>query len=51
MESIELEPIRDLLVKAYDTAMGEGCTPETQQRIENFEQKHNVKLPSATLVN
>ncbi|MGE6575852.1 SMI1/KNR4 family protein [Paenibacillus xylanexedens] len=47
MESIELEPIRDLLVKAYDTTMGDGCTPETQQSIEDFEQKYNVKLPTA----
>ena len=47
MESIELKPIRDLLVKAYNTTMGEGCTPETQRSIEDFEQKHNVKLPTA----
>lgn len=47
MTSIELEPIRDLLVKAYDTTMGEGCTPERQESIEDFEQKHNVRLPGA----
>lgn len=47
MKSMELEPIRDLLVKAYNTTMGEGCTPETQQGIENFEQKYNVQLPAA----
>ncbi|KAA8747685.1 SMI1/KNR4 family protein [Paenibacillus sp. UASWS1643] len=47
MKSMELEPIRDLLVKAYDTTMGEGCTPETQQSIEDFEQKYNVQLPAA----
>ncbi|MBD8838380.1 SMI1/KNR4 family protein [Paenibacillus sp. CFBP 13594] len=47
MKSMELEPIRDLLVKAYDTTMGEGCTPETQQSIEDIEQKYNVKLPAA----
>ncbi len=47
VKSMELEPIRNLLVKAYDTTMGEGCTPETQQGIEEFEQKHNVKLPAA----
>ncbi|SEK81798.1 SMI1/KNR4 family protein [Paenibacillus sp. OK003] len=46
MESIGLEPIRDLLVEAYHTTMGEGCTPERQQSIEHFEQKHNVKLPA-----
>ncbi|MCP1182303.1 SMI1/KNR4 family protein [Paenibacillus sp. 1781tsa1] len=44
---MELEPIRDLLVKAYNTTMGEGCTPEPQQSIENFEQKYNVQLPVA----
>jgi hypothetical protein len=43
----ELEPIRDLLVEAYHTTMGEGCAPETQQSIEVFEQKHNIKLPVA----
>lgn len=47
MASIELQSIRDLLVKAYDTTMGEGCAPETQQSIEDFEQKHNVRLPAA----
>ncbi|KOY13112.1 SMI1/KNR4 family protein [Paenibacillus xylanivorans] len=47
MKLTELEPIRDLLVEAYHTTMGEGCTPETQQSIEDFEQKLNVKLPVA----
>ncbi|MGC5775800.1 SMI1/KNR4 family protein [Paenibacillus pabuli] len=47
MKLTELEPIRDLLVEAYNTTMGEGCTLETQQSIEDFEQKYNVKLPAA----
>lgn len=47
MRSVELEPIRELLVQAYGTTMGQGNKPDTEQDIENFEQKYQVKLPAA----
>ena len=47
MRSVELDPIRELLVQAYGTTMGQGNKPYTEQDIENFEQKYQVKLPSA----
>ncbi|WP_145332956.1 SMI1/KNR4 family protein [Paenibacillus xylanexedens] len=47
MRSVELDPIRELLVQAYGTTMGSGSKPETEQDIENFEQKYQVKLPAA----
>ncbi|MBY0204741.1 SMI1/KNR4 family protein [Paenibacillus cucumis (ex Kampfer et al. 2016)] len=47
MKFVELDPIRDLLVQAYGTSMGSGSKPETEQDIENFEQKYQVKLPAA----
>ncbi|KAA8783016.1 hypothetical protein ABIE27_003070 [Paenibacillus sp. 4624] len=46
MKASELEPIRELLVQAYGTTMGQGSKPETEQDIESFEQKYQVKLPA-----
>ncbi|MCG7377859.1 SMI1/KNR4 family protein [Paenibacillus sp. ACRSA] len=47
MTSTELDSIRELLVQAYQTTMGKGCKPDTEQEMQAFEQKHNVNIPAA----